>query len=139
MAEEAAKNILQDREDLVEKEVMALRQKGASCSNATLVGLARVLPLSTPEETLAAVAAGLRGGIGGTRDEGTCGALVGAVIAAGLYYSEDEKSALKVSRELYERFKAHRGSTACGHLSPAGRMACNECCVFAARNAIKLL
>lgn len=118
---------------------MTLRGEGASCSKATILGIMRALGKDFPEATLEAIASGLRGGIGGTRDEGSCGALTAAVVASGLVCGEDEKRSLRIAKELYEDFKRERGSVECGHLFRQGRMSCNECCLCAGRKAVQLL
>lgn len=118
---------------------MSLRGEGASCSKATLLGIMRALENDFPESTLEAIASGLRGGIGATRDEGTCGALTAAVVASGLICGENEKRSLHIAKELYEDFKSERGSVECGHLFRQGRMSCNECCLCAGRKAVQLL
>lgn len=118
-----------------EKNILRLREEHASCSNATLVGLARTYPDTMPDEKiLKRVSAALRGGIGRTFDEGTCGALTGAVIALGLIYPDDENKACLGAKMVYERFKDHFGTVCCGRITDEfGKKRCNECCVTAGR------
>lgn len=52
-----------------------------SCSQSTLMGLCEVVNHPMSQARLCALASGFSGGIGGTFDEGTCGALTGALIA----------------------------------------------------------
>lgn len=52
-----------------------------SCSQSTLMGLCEVVNHPMSQARLCALASGFSGGIRGTFDEGTCGALTGALIA----------------------------------------------------------
>lgn len=125
----------------VEEEIIKLREEKQSCSQATLLGIARTCTDGTmPEEKmLKAMAAGLRGGIGGTRDEGTCGALTAAVVALGLLHPEDNMKSLKLSRQLYEDFKKRFGTVICGNMTrESGTARCTECCVYAGRKVCEL-
>ena len=126
-------------ENRIEDEIMALRSEGASCSKATLLGIMRVMGSDYPEPLMEAIASGLRGGIGATRGEGTCGALTAAVVAAGIVCGPDEKRSLRIAKELYDSFKSERGAVECGALFAQGRMKCNECCICAGRKAVELL
>ena len=104
-----------------------------SCSQSTLMGLCEVVnhPMSQ---------ARLCGGIGGTFDEGTCGALTGALIALG--FLEDDEIKIKMdAKKLYDAFKKEYGSVQCGIISKDGedKSPCVDCCVYAANEAIKLL
>lgn len=56
-----------------------------SCSQSTLMGLCEVVNHPMSQARLYALASGFSGGIGGTFDEGTCGALTGALIALGFW------------------------------------------------------
>ena len=60
-----------------------------SCSQSTLMGLCEVANHPMSQARLCALASGFSGGIGGTFDEGTCGALTGALIALG-FLEDDE-------------------------------------------------
>lgn len=130
-----------DKEKLVEEEILELRKQAYSCSQATLVGIARVCGRPMPsEDVLKACSVGLRGGIGKTFDEGSCGALTGAVIALGLMFPEDGGKAADLSHELYDDFKRHFGTVECGRITDEhGKKRCNECCVTAGCKAISLL
>lgn len=118
-----------------ENNILKLREEHASCSHATLVGIARTYPASMPDEkTLKRVSAALRGGIGRTFDEGTCGAVTGAVIALGLMYPDDENKACFGAKNVYEGFKNHFGTVCCGKITDEyGKKRCNECCLTAGR------
>ena len=105
----------------VEESIRALREEKQSCSQATLLGIARNCESGRlpDEKTLKAISSGLRGGIGGTRDEGTCGALTAATVALGLLYPDDHIKATKLSRLLYEEFKEKFGTVICGKMTEA--------------------
>lgn len=65
-----------------------------SCSQSTLIGLCEVANHPMSQARLCALASGFSGGIGGTFDEGTCGALTGALIALG--FLEDDEIKIKM-------------------------------------------
>lgn len=108
------------------------KSAGASCSEATLLGIFDNLESPLGEDALKAVAAGFRGGIGGTHDEGTCGALSAGVIALGLLYPNDGKAAAAASKELYNHFKQQQGAVACARIMGSnGKKNCLGCCLCA--------
>lgn len=127
----------------IEENISALRSQRYSCSQATLIGTVRAFPESKCElsdASLKAISCGLRGGIGKTFDEGTCGALTGAVIAIGLLCPDDENKAADLSKELYLEFKNKFGTVCCGNITNEnGKKLCNECCLTAGRIAGELL
>lgn len=111
-----------------------------SCSQSTLIGLCEVANHPMSQARLCALASGFSGGIGGTFDEGTCGALTGALIALG--FLEDDEIKIKMdAKKLYDAFKKEYGSVQCGIISKNGedKSPCVDCCVYAANEAIKLL
>lgn len=116
---------------------MELRGEGYSCSEATLVALAREWNLDYPEEMLRSASVGLRGGIGATFDEGTCGALTGAVVALGLAGRGDRNAITRRAKYTFEDFKRAFGTVECGAMKGKGREHCNRCCIVAARCAKK--
>ena len=83
---------------------------------------------------------GFAGGIGGTFDEGTCGALTGALIANGLLL-DDEATIKSNAKILYNTFKAEYGSVCCGVISKNGedKSPCVDCCVFIAKKLNEIL
>lgn len=123
----------------IDQIILDFRDKGYSCSEATLTGIIKALGLSYPEDMLRALAVGFRGGIGGTFDEGTCGALSGAVMAMGLADPSDPAMTVKRARRSFENFKNEFGTVACGAMHHKGRGHCNECCLSAAREALRNL
>ena len=68
------------------------------------MGLCEVANHPMSQARLCALARGFSGGIGGTFDEGTCGALTGALIALG--FLEDDEIKIKMdAKKLYDAFK----------------------------------
>lgn len=131
---------MEKRIEKVNEEILKLRGAGMSCSQSTLIGLARAFSEGMPDEaTLSALSVTLRGGIGATFDEGTCGALTGAAIALGLIYRDDPKMAVAKTKELYNTFKERFGSVRCGVLLKEKRKeSCTQSCLFAGECAAKL-
>ena len=119
--------------ELVEEKIRQYRVF-KSCSQSTLMGLCEVANHPMSQARLCALASGFSGGIGGTFDEGTCGALTGALIALG--FLEDDEIKIKM-----DAFKKEYGSVQCGIISKNGedKSPCVDCCVYAANEAIKLL
>lgn len=91
--------------------------------------------LNIDEKTLVLTAAGFAAGMGGL--EGTCGAIIGAVIAAG--FITDGQGTPRISKSIVSKFKEKSGATICRDLKNMinGRPLC-ECsqCVY---NAIESL
>lgn len=113
-------------------------KKDHGCSQTTIMGIGNELDLD--KDKLALIATGFAGGIGGTFDEGTCGALSGAVLALGLL--EDDPAVIKEqSKELYEAFKNENGAVSCGALTDNGndKSKCVGRCAFMAQKAIDFL
>lgn len=123
----------------IEDIVLELRDKGHSCSEATLTAISRALQLDYPEDMLRALSVGFRGGIGGTFDEGTCGALSGAIMAMGLADPSDPALTVKRAKKSFESFKREFGTVECGAMHHKGRGHCNNCCLSAAREAMRNL
>jgi hypothetical protein len=69
----------------VRQEIQTLRDKKHSCSQATFTGICTAIGSDLSEEQLLSLSAGFAGGIGKTFDNGSCGALVGGVMAIGWY------------------------------------------------------
>ena len=124
---------------LVEEKVRHYRDF-KSCSQSTLMGLLEVANHPMSQARLCALASGFSGGIGGTFDEGTCGALTGALMALG-FLENDETKIKTDAKKLYDAFKEEYVSPQCGVISKNGddKSPCVDCCVFAANEVIKLL
>ncbi len=107
-----------------------LKRSGYNCAQAVAAALADETGLSP--ETLKAAASGFGGGMGTT--EATCGALVGAGIAAGL--NKGGAGTVRYTRQILENFKAKCGAVTCGELKGVATgkplCPCEEC----VRNAV---
>ena len=108
----------------------AVRYKQSmNCCQAVLCALADQTGLS--QEQLTALGSGF--GIGMGNMEATCGALVGAAMAAGL---RQKSSTVRTSRQLSERFCADCGAMLCKDLKgrDTGKVLC--ACEDCVRNAV---
>lgn len=121
-----------------EDEARTLRLAGTSCSETMVLAVSHAAGCTLDDETLRSLAVGFRGGIGATFDEGTCGALSGAIMATGLAMGADRKGATMAAKEMYTKFKEHFGTVCCGKQN-RGRDHCLNCCLVATRNALEIL
>lgn len=121
-----------------EEEARTLRLAGTSCSETTVLAVSHAAGCALDDETLRSLAVGFRSGIGATFDEGTCGALSGAIMASGLAMGADRKGATMAAKEMYTKFKEHFGTVCCGKQN-RGRDHCLNCCLVATRNALEIL
>lgn len=123
----------------VEEKIREYREN-YSCSQSTLMGICEVAGLPMKMDKLKLLGSGFSGGIGGTFDEGSCGAVTGAVMALG-FLSEDAESAKANAKELFEAFKNEYSSVCCGTISKNGEdtSPCVEVCVFAGKKVCELL
>ena len=103
---------------------------GCNCAQAVVLSYADKLPLE--EETLKKLAAGYGGGMGCM--EGTCGALVGAVMVAGML--TDRQGMGRYAREILLGFRERCGATICKDLKgvETGKVLCP--CTECVRNAV---
>ena len=103
---------------------------GCNCAQAVVLSYADKLPLEV--ETLKKLAAGYGGGMGCM--EGTCGALVGAVMAAGML--TDGQGTGRYAREILLGFRERCGATICKDLKgvETGKVLCP--CTECVRNAV---
>ena len=103
---------------------------GCNCAQAVVLSYADKLPLE--EETLKKLAAGYGGGMGCM--EGTCGALVGAVMVAGIL--TDGQGTGRYAREILLGFRERCGATICKDLKgvETGKVLCP--CTECVRNAV---
>ena len=111
-----------------------------SCSESTLMALCETANANISLKEMTKLACGFAGGIGGTFDEGTCGAVTGAIIANGIL--NDDPSIIKSNaKEIFNRFKNEYGSVCCGKLTNNGedKSICVDCCVFIANEVSDLL
>lgn len=119
----------------VKEEIIELR-KSKSCSQATLLALCKDTKLS--EEELLDLAIPFSGGIGRTFEEGTCGALIAALMAIGFSNSENK---IALAQFLFNDFKDEYMSVRCDEISKKGQdhSSCVDCCIFAASKVIDFL
>lgn len=104
-----------------------------NCTQAVVKVFEDKLPID--EETLMKLTAGYAAGMGCM--ESTCGALIGAVMVAGIL--TDGKGTPRVSKELVQSFEGKCGATICKDLKGIGTgkvlCPCHEC----VRNAVLVL
>lgn len=121
-------------------EATARHNRGYNCAQAVACTYCDLFGVD--EETIFRATEGLGLGMGGM--QGTCGALAGACIIAGLAGSDgnlerpkSKRQTYGVSRELVERFNAEAGATKCGDLKGVATgqvlMTCPNCVTTAAR------
>lgn len=111
-----------------------------SCSESTLMGLCETAEADITPQLMTKLGSGFAGGIGGTFDEGTCGAVTGALMANGIL--NDDPSVIKANaKEIFNTFKEEYGSVCCGKLTNNGddKSICVDCCVFIANKVADLL
>ena len=111
-----------------------------SCSESTLMGLCETAHVDISQCEMIRLGCGFAGGMGGTFDEGTCGAVTGALIANGLL--NDNPDIIKANaKEIFNTFKDKYGSVRCGKLTDNGKdkSICVDCCVFIANKLADLL
>lgn len=104
-----------------------------NCTQSVLKVFADSLPVD--EETLMKLAAGYAAGMGCM--ESTCGALIGAVMVAGI--CTDGKGTPRISKHLLENFETKCGATICKDLKgiKTGTPLCS--CPECVRNAVLAL
>ena len=126
-------------EELLEKKIRDYRIF-KSCSESTLMGICETAEYPISQKEMTKLTCGFAGGIGGTFDEGTCGALVGALMANGLLLNDPIKIKAN-AKSLFNTFKEEYGSVCCGIISKNGedKSPCVDCCVFIANKLNKLL
>ncbi len=127
-----------DNEKVIERIKFYRVEEGKSCSQGTLMGICEVAGL--PVEELEILASGFSGGIGATFDDGTCGAVTGAVMALG-FLGKDSSTIKAMSRDLFNAFKVKYGAVTCGEISKNGKdkSPCVDVCLFAGEIVCDLL
>lgn len=119
-------NIQECAADAVDKK----ENQGYNCCQAVVLALAGETDL--PEEKLEQIGAGFAAGMGNM--QGTCGALVGAGIIAGL--KTEGSRTVRFARRISEAFRERSGAVICAELKGAGGgpvlCPCSEC----VRNAV---
>lgn len=111
-----------------------------SCSESTLMGLCETAEADITPELMTKLGCGFAGGIGGTFDEGTCGAVTGALMANGIL--NDDPALIKANaKEIFNTFKDEYGTVRCDKITNHGedKSPCVDCCVFIANKVADLL
>ena len=111
-----------------------------SCSESTLIGLCETADADITPQMMTKLACGIAGGMGGTFDEGTCGAVTGALMANGIL--NDDPAKIKANaKEIFNTFKEEYGTVRCDRISDCGndKSPCVDCCVFIANKVADLL
>ena len=111
-----------------------------SCSESTLMGLCETADYPISHKDMRKLASGFAGGMGGTFDEGTCGALTGALMANGLL-NDDIPTIKNNAKEIFNTFKDEYGTVLCGKITNKGedKSPCVDCCVFIANKVANLV
>ena len=98
-------------------------ERGFNCTQSVLAAFGDLTHL--PEKEALAIAGGLGGGIGGSRQE-LCGAIVGGVAVLGMLYpntaggnNEERKRVFQLSKEFRRRFEERFACTKCADLLAA--------------------
>lgn len=87
--------------EILEEKIREYR-KFKSCSESTLMGLCETAQHPISQAEMVKLGCGFAGGIGGTFDEGTCGAVTGAIIANGLLLDDPMKL-----KPMLKKFSTH--------------------------------
>jgi C_GCAxxG_C_C family probable redox protein len=104
------------------------------------MGLCETADYPISQEDMRKLASGFAGGMGGTFDEGTCGAVTGALMANGII--NDDPAEIKANaKEIFNAFKEEYGTVRCDIISKNGedKSPCVDCCVFIANKVADLL
>ena len=111
-----------------------------SCSESTLMGLCETANADITAAEMTKLACGFAGGMGGTFDEGTCGAVTGALMANGIIL-DDPVKIKENAKEIFNSFKEEYGTVRCDKISNHGedKSPCVDCCVFIAKKVADLL
>ena len=111
----------------------AIHGQGYNCAQSVLLALAEHSGLS--DEASTSLGAGFGGGAG-CRE--LCGAISGAIMAAGMKYSGDRSRINAADRELISAFREKFGALRCADLK-AARIPCDELIAFSAEKMDELL
>ena len=125
--------------EILEEKIREYR-KTKSCSESTLMGLCETADSDITSDEMTKLACGFAGGMGGTFDEGTCGAVTGALMANGIIL--DDVSEIKANaKEIFNTFKEEYGTVRCDKITDHGKdkSPCVDCCVFIANKVADLL
>ncbi len=126
-------------EKILEEKIREYR-KSKSCSESTLMGLCETAGADITPEEMTKLACGFAGGMGGTFDEGTCGAVTGALMANGIILDDTDKIKAN-AKKIFNSFKEEYGTVRCDKITNGGvdKSPCVDCCVFIAKKVADLL
>ena len=125
--------------EILEEKIREYR-KFKSCSESTLMGLCETAQYPITQAEMVKLGCGFAGGIGGTFDEGTCGAVTGALMANGLL-NDDIPTIKNNAKEIFNTFKEEYGTVRCDKITNHGedKSPCVDCCVFIANKVADLI
>ena len=125
--------------EILEEKIREYR-KTKSCSESTLMAVCETADYPMSQDEMSQLACGFAGGIGGTFDEGTCGAVTGALMANGLLLDDNGKIKAN-AKEIFNAFKEEYGTVICGKITNNGedKSPCVDCCVIIANKLADLL
>lgn len=111
-----------------------------SCSESTLMGLCETAEADITPQEMTKLSCGFAGGMGGTFDEGTCGAVTGALMA-NCILNEAPPIIKENAKEIFNAFKDEYGTVRCDKITNHGKdkSPCVDCCVFIANKVVDLL
>ena len=104
------------------------------------MGLCECANIDMSQAEMCKLACGFAGGMGGTFDEGTCGAVTGALMANGIIL-DDTVKIKENAKEIFNAFKDEYGTVRCDKITDHGKdkSPCVDCCVFIANKVADLL
>ena len=124
------------------KKSQILRDKGYNCAQSVACAFSDVVHVD--EATLKAMIAGFGGGMGG--NDGTCGALSGAIVVLSLLKStlgQTKEEIYSSVKELFDTFVEHNGSSVCKELKGTETgvelTSCGDCIIDAVRFTSQVL
>ena len=103
------------------------------------MGLCETAGADITSDEMTRLGCGFAGGMGGTFDEGTCGAVTGALMANGIVLDEPAKIKSN-AKEIFNAFKDEYGTVRCDKITDGGKdkSPCVDCCVFIAKKVADL-
>ena len=123
-------------EEIYVQKAIELRNSGYNCAQTVACSFKDLLEID--EETLMSITIGFGGGMGG--NEGTCGALSGAIAVVSLIKSDNNESKEEIYdsvKKLFNQFVEHNGSSICkelkGNETGIELTSCKDCVLDAVR------
>lgn len=113
----------------VAKDIKELREE-KNCAQSTAIGICKNSDIEVDLDEINNITSSFGGGIGGTFDEGTCGAVTGCTIALG-FVEENPEKRQEIVKKVFENFKEKYGTVTCEKISNKGedKTHCTTCCV----------